>query len=212
MELEFLGHACVVLRSGGQSLLIDPYESGQFGGQMGYRPIDVVSDWVVCSHDHVDHAAVHAVPGSPTLVDAGTVGPFRVRRVPLHHDEYEGRRRGGRVDALRIDTDAGSLLHLSDVGEAPRRAVVDAHRGVDILLVPTGGLYTIGAAQAWEWIERIAPRVAIPIHYATPACTLPIRDVRTFSGWWGGATVWNSHRFHVQEIAPKCVIVAPRLV
>lgn len=212
MELEFLGHACVALRSDGATLLVDPYAPGQFDGQMAYREIDVIADYVACTHAHIDHAAVWAVPGNPVVVDAGVAGPFRISRVGLAHDEYGGRRRGGRVDALRIEAGGVVVLHLSDVGESPRPAVVEAHRRVDVLLVPVGGMYTIGAAQAWEWVERIDPAVAIPIHYRTTACSLPIRDASVYQAWTDATVLWNSQRFHVHELVPDRLIVAPRLV
>lgn len=210
LELEILGHACVAVRTGEHALLVDPYESGQFGGRMAYRPIDVLADWVVCSHEHLDHAAVDAVPGNPTRVHDGVAGPFTLSRFSLWHDEYGGRRRGGAVDAIRVEAGGFSMLHLSDVGESPRPEVVVANRGVDVLLIPVGGFYTIGAAQAWEWAERIAPRVAVAVHYQTAACTLPIRDEVAFQAWCG-ASIWNSHRFHVEKRLPDRLIVPPRL-
>lgn len=209
MELEFLGHGCVILHAEQRGLMIDPYESGQFDGKMAYRPIDVACDYVVCSHDHADHAAVHTVDA--TVVHDGRVGPFMIRRTALWHDEAGGRRRGGSVDALRIDTRSSSVLYLADVGESPRADLVAQHRGVDVLLIPVGGFYTIGAAQAWEWIERIGPKVAIPVHYRTEACHLPIRDHVPFSGWCDGAVIWNSHRIHVEKMCPNRLILTPRL-
>ena len=107
MELEFLGHACVAVRSSEQVLIVDPYDSGQFGGRMAYSPIDVVANWVVCSHEHADHSATHALPGSPQRVESGTAGVFEITRFSLFHDEFDGRRRGGEVDALRIDGEGG---------------------------------------------------------------------------------------------------------
>lgn len=212
MELEYLGHACIALIADGRTLIVDPYESGQFDGQMAYRPIDVPADWVVCSHRHIDHCATGAVPGPALEVTEGEAGPFRIARQQLYHDEAGGRRRGGEVSALRIDADGVSILHLSDVGESPRLAVVEANRHVDILLIPTGGFFTIGAAQAWEWIERIQPRTAIPLHYQTSACRLPLRGVDVFGGWCADAVVWNSRRIQVQETLPDRLILMPRLV
>lgn len=211
MELEYLGHAAFAVFHADGTLVIDPYESGQFDGQMAYRPIDVEAQWVVCTHEHADHNAVHALPGAPDRVEQGGAGPFTVERWPLAHDEYGGRRRGGMVDAVRITAGGCSLVHLSDVGESPCAELIEAWREPDVLLVPVGGYFTIGACQAWEWAARLRPRVVVPIHFRTAACSLPLRDEAAWAVW-ADASMWISQRFHVQEIERKSLIASPRLV
>ncbi len=39
---------------------------------------------------------------------------------------------------------------------------------VDLLFVPVGGGFTIGAEQAALVVERLAPRWVVPMHYRTP--------------------------------------------
>lgn len=217
MELEYLGHAAFAVYHARGTLVIDPYESGQFDGRLAYRPIDVAAQWVVCSHEHADHNAVHAVPGAPVRLPeepqatrAQTTCPFEISRWPLDHDEYGGRRRGGSVDALRVSDGEHTIVHLSDVGQAPCAELIAAWRQPDVLLVPVGGYFTIGAAQAWEWVARFRPKAVVAIHYRTAACTLPMRDETAWVGWSETST-WNSCRFHVHEVAGKSLIVAPRL-
>lgn len=208
VDIEFLGHAAVILHAGDERLLIDPYESGQFAGRMAYRPIEDEVDAVVCTHDHVDHCAVHAVPHSPPVVDEGFVGAFEVRRVRLAHDEYDGRRRGGHVDALEIHHRDRRIVHLSDVGQSPDPDRIERLRDPDVLFVPVGGFYTIGAAQAWEWTVRLNPTIAIPIHYRTAACSLPIRGVENFLAWCPDFSVADSCRLSIRG-APHGIIVVP---
>ena len=212
MNLDLLGHACVALQSAaGETLLVDPYASGQFDGRLAYDPIDVAPDFVVCSHGHADHAAISAVPGEFELVDEGRAGDFSVRRIPAWHDEYDGRRRGGSVDILDIEADGARVLHLSDVGQSPIGSIVESIRHPDVLLVPVGGFFTIGAAQAWEWIERIQPRCAIPIHQRTPACSLPIRDAEAFAAWRSESARWKLSPISVQDELPSTLFLAHRL-
>ncbi len=184
MSLELLGHAALIIESrDGSRLLIDPYESGGFGGKMAYAPITRRIDFVACTHDHLDHCAWHMLEGDPEVLDDSPhqmAGPFDVRRHTLEHDEYGGRRFGGEVDALRVEVDGVVYLHLSDVGHSPGIEDIEALRGVDVLCVPVGGFYTIGATQAMEWCERLGARVVVPMHYRTPDCGLPIDGVEYF--------------------------------
>lgn len=180
MRIHFFGHATVgITANDGTRLLIDPYEPGGFGGKMNYPPIVNSFDAVVCSHDHPDHSALAHVQ-TATQLDAGTLGPFEISRVTLDHDEYQGERFGGQVDALIIEVDGLRLCHLSDVGHSPIREHVRALGAIDVLFVPVGGFYTIGSHQALSWIRRVGAHTSIPIHYRTSLCTLPFRGIDPF--------------------------------
>lgn len=185
MQIRFFGHAAVLLRAAdGTTLLVDPYEPGGFGGRMGYAPIEVRADAVISSHRHLDHAGFAPLPNRPVHLDAqgrrARFGPFEVTRHRADHDEYGGRRRGGQVDILQIFADGLRVVHLSDVGHSPRPEQVAALRNPDLLLVPTGGFYTVGAAQAHEWWRRLAPRCGVPIHYKTARCALGLLAAQPF--------------------------------
>ena len=41
--------------------------------------------------------------------------------------------------------------------------------GVDILLVPVGGVSTIDAVQAAQIVRQLEPKIVIPMHYKTDA-------------------------------------------
>lgn len=188
MKIALLGHAAVLIESrAGRRLLIDPYESGGFDGKMAYAPITDRVDAVVCTHQHADHCAVHTLPGAPAHVEEGEVCGFRITRHRLWHDEWEGRRFGGEVSALRVEVAGeGVVVHLSDVGHSPGAREVEALRGADVLCVPVGGFFTIGAAQAWEWCQRLESRMIVPMHYKTGRCGLELEPLEVFLGWASG--------------------------
>lgn len=180
MRIHFFGHATLgITAQDGTRLLIDPYEPGGFGGKMNYPAIPAAFDVVVCSHGHPDHCAVSHIQAS-THLESGIFGPFLITRVRLDHDEYQGERFGGQVDALIIEVDGLRLCHLSDVGHSPTRAHIEALGSIDILFVPVGGFYTIGSHQALSWVRRIQAHTSIPIHYRTSLCTLPFRGIDPF--------------------------------
>lgn len=190
MEARFYGHAAVMLTGEeGTSLLIDPYNPGGFDGAIAYPPIEDEPDAVVCSHDHLDHCAVDDLVNDPVRLEGDArFGPFEVRRHSAYHDEYGGRRRGGAVDILEIRVDGLCLVHLSDVGHSPSPDLVESLAGCDVVFLPVGGYYTIGAAQGFEWWRRLAPRRVVPVHYGTDRCGLPIRPRRIFDTYAPRAT------------------------
>ena len=61
--------------------------------------------------------------------------------------------------------DGISIAHLGDLGHTLAAAIVDELDGVDILLIPVGGIYTIDAHQAAEVVSEIDPKIVIPMHY-----------------------------------------------
>lgn len=194
VELRFLGHAAMRLRArDGTTLLIDPYNPGGFGGRMGYAPIPYRADAVVCSHGHADHAALGDLKNTPHLMQGDEVfGPFAVRRHRACHDEYGGRRRGGAVDILEICVDGRRVVHLSDVGHSPTPELVEALRAPDMLCVPVGGNFTIGAAQAFEWWQRLGPRRCVPIHAKTPRCGLDLLPSTIFEAYFRADSLADS--------------------
>ncbi|HEC83523.1 MAG TPA: MBL fold metallo-hydrolase, partial [Firmicutes bacterium] len=51
MKIKWLGHSAFLLTSeNGTRILTDPYESGSYGGAVGYKPIKEQVDIVTASH------------------------------------------------------------------------------------------------------------------------------------------------------------------
>lgn len=216
-----LGHAAFLITSAaGDRLLIDPHAPGCLGGAMTYPalPEALAPGAVVCSHDHADHAALDAVPGAFALLDGAhtTWRGFCIWRHAVAHDEADGRRRGGMVDMLEIEVDGWRLLHGADVGQSPtpaRIAALLARGDYHAALLPVGGFYTVGAAQAWEWWRRLGARHLIPAHHKTPWCHLPIRGVDETLACEDPSLyiLWPVATFKIEDAPEHPIIVLPPL-
>lgn len=216
-----LGHAAYIITSArGDRLLIDPHAPGCLNGAMTYpaTPEALAPGAVICSHDHVDHAATDAVPGRFEVLDGPehTWRDLRIWRHPVAHDEADGRRRGGMVDMLEIQVDGWRLLHGADVGQAPTPELISqlrARGGYDVAILPVGGFYTIGAAQAWEWWRRLGARHLIPAHHKTPWCHLPIRGVAEVLACGDPSLYifWPVATFNLEDAPDTPVIALPPL-
>ncbi len=158
MEIRWLGHSCMMLREGGYTLVCDPYGVGSVPGTE--LPDDLEADRVLCSHEHHDHNA----RGRIRLKDSGAY-PFKVTAVPSWHDPEEGRLRGPNIIHV-IDTDYGiRAVHMGDIGEPLTDEQAAAIGTPDVLMLPVGGFFTVGPEEAKRIVERLSPRVTIPMHY-----------------------------------------------
>ena len=179
VRLTWYGHSMFLLQSpGGVEILMDP-NSG-----IGYpKPALPKVDLVVVSHDHFDHDKVE-VAGSGVRVLKGiqdgdwanideTVGDVHIRTIPTYHDDQQGGLRG--KNSMFVFEVAGlRLLFAGDLGHVLTDEQIAAAGEVDVLLLPVGGEFTIGPAEATQVLEQLKPRFAVPMHYKT--------DVVSFSG------------------------------
>ena len=80
------------------------------------------------------------------------------------HDNKRGLLRGKNTIHI-LEAEGMRVAHLGDLGHRLKGKTLEALRGVDAVLIPVGGFYTIDAAAAKAVVDAIAPRVVIPMHY-----------------------------------------------
>ena len=155
MNLIWNGHSCFTLETAEGSVVFDPYRDGSVPG---LSPIRLTADLVLCSHDHRDHGARELVGLT------GRTPSFSVETISTFHDPEGGALRG--PDTIHIVAAEGMrLAHLGDLGCIPTPEQLDRLWGLDVLLIPVGGYYTIDASQAQELVEDLKPRIVVPMHY-----------------------------------------------
>lgn len=158
MKITWIGHSCFRVETKGWSVVLDPYADGSVPG---YRPVREKANQVLCSHEHGDHNA----RGCVTLVppEEGAV-PLQVTRLETYHDDVRGAKRGPNTIHLLSDG-ACRIAHLGDLGCEPEPAQKEVLTGLDLLMIPVGGFFTIDAAQAAGLVRELRPKCVIPMHY-----------------------------------------------
>jgi L-ascorbate metabolism protein UlaG (beta-lactamase superfamily) len=183
MKITWLGHASFLVESkDGTRVVTDPFEAGSYDGAVGYAPIDTHADVVTVSHEHADHNAVDRVTGDPEVVRdpaARTVKGIPIRGLATYHDESKGQDRG-RNNIFVMEVDGVRIGHLGDLGHVLSSDETSELGGVDVLLAPVGGYYTIGPEEAKKTAEALGARIIIPMHYKTDALGFPIQPVDDF--------------------------------
>ena len=155
MKLIWHGHSCFSVATEAGTAVFDPYKDHYVRGLGALR---LTADAVFCSHEHSDHNARDAV----NL----TGGPFsaQVLTVPSFHDDKLGLLRGKNTIHI-LSAEGLRVAHLGDLGHMLRGKALEAVKGVDALLIPVGGHYTIDPVTASELADAIGARVVIPMHY-----------------------------------------------
>mgnify|MGYP000878371737 CR=1 FL=1 len=157
MKLTWLGHSCFKMESNGYTIILDPYEDGYVPG---LAPVRETADAVFCSHEHSDHNGRETV----TLKQDGVLSPFTITEIHTWHDDARGTKRGS--NCIRIFNDGTyHVAHLGDLGCELESEQIEALKGLDAVMIPVGGFYTIDAKQAKALIDQIQPRVTLPMHY-----------------------------------------------
>jgi L-ascorbate metabolism protein UlaG (beta-lactamase superfamily) len=183
MKIRYNGHSCfTVIADDGTIIVTDPYESGGFGGGIGYLPVDVEPDIVTISHEtHGDHNYTAGFKeGFVKVVGATTALGIDFRVLETFHDESQGSERGPN-NIICFTVDGVTVCHLGDLGHRLSAEQIEALGAVDVMLAPIGGFYTIDANQATDIVERLRPKITIPMHYKTEKCGFPIAEVESFT-------------------------------
>ncbi len=172
MKIEWHGHSCFRLETAEGSAVFDPYIDGMVPG---LSPLRLTADAVFCSHEHADHNAADKV----TLT--GRTPTFTVASLPSFHDDRRGLKRG--KNTVRILSAEGlRVAHLGDLGHMPGKKLLDALMGVDALLLPVGGFFTIDPVTAKAVADAVEARVVIPMHYRLGGMGFPqIAELSAFT-------------------------------
>jgi len=181
MKITWVGHSCFLVEGKEGRVLTDPYDK-----KVPYRPPDFDVDVVLISHEHSDHNAVERVKGTPTVlrgVGERAACGMTFWGIASFHDEAEGRKRGMNT-IFTFEMEGVRLVHLGDLGQPLTAEQSTALHEMDIVFVPVGGFFTIGAEEAATLVESLPKaRVVIPMHFKTdrlPA-VFPIASVDKFA-------------------------------
>jgi L-ascorbate metabolism protein UlaG (beta-lactamase superfamily) len=179
MDITYLGHSSFKLRGKSAGVVTDPFDS-----EVGFVFPQVSADIVTVSHSHPDHAAAAKVAGTsrrPRPFVVAAPGEYEilgvsVRAIAVFHDDQQGKIRGNNL-IMVITVDGVHLVHLGDLGHSLTEAQVEDIGPVDVLMVPVGGVFTIGPQVAASVVENLDPSIVIPMHYRSEKHSQAFKDM-----------------------------------
>lgn len=182
MTITWYGHSCfrIQTRDSGEEVVIyiDPFDKS-----IGLRPPFGQGDIVLVTHNHYDHNNVKTIKGEPFIIEGPgeyEIKGINIRGILAFHDPKEGKERGTTTIYV-IESEGIRVCHFGDFGQRElTEEQLDVLDGVDILMIPVGGAFTISGEQASKIINRVDPRIAIPMHYKIPGLAVKLEGVDNF--------------------------------
>jgi len=177
MKIIWHGHSCFEV-SDKVTVVIDPHD----GKSLGIRTPSVRADILLISHDHFDHNCSRIVKGDfVTMREPGKkeLKGVKVQGLPAYHDDAEGTKRG-KVTLFRFEIGGIRFCHCGDLGQDLSDQQVQALGKVDVLFVPVGGVFTLDGAGAQRLVDRLQPKVVVPMHFRIGGLSLSIQTVDGF--------------------------------
>ncbi|MDI7261767.1 MAG: MBL fold metallo-hydrolase [Thermodesulfobacteriota bacterium] len=172
IEIKWFGHAFFQITSStGTRVITDPF------GNMGYPMPEVWPHVVTVGKETGNHNNVRLAKGNPLVLRGLKPGSvewnqinttFRdvlIYNVPIHQRGFPGYEGSMRGSAFVFEMDGLCICHTGDVGEPFNEDQLELIGHVDIVLLPIGGVSTMGPENAKKVLEQLKPKIAVPMHY-----------------------------------------------
>ena len=178
LKIRWHGHSCFEITNE-VVVVTDPHD----GKSIGIPTPSVQGDIILISHDHYDHNSAKSVEreSSKIITDERkrNISNIEIKGIKTFHDKHNGEKRGENI-IFRFIVENISFCHLGDLGHKLEEDIINQIGDIDILFIPVGGTFTIDAENAWEIINKIKPKITIPMHYKIGGLSLPIDNIDKF--------------------------------
>ena len=161
MEISWLGHSCIRIRSNEATLVTDPYADSS-GASIGRQSADIVT----VSHTHPHHSHYDVIKGNPrVLLGPGEyeIANFYITGMGTDRGDPDEERQTNTMYAIHCE--GVSLCHLGDLNRMPSPRQIEDLSQTDLLFVPAGGTCTLSPSRVAELVNLVAPKIVVPLHY-----------------------------------------------
>ena len=167
LRITRLGHGGILYRSPGDKWLWVDRWSGAPTYVAPPEPWQV--DVIAPTHMHFDHVGNDAADVVELAARGGVVVGSHEMSIYLASRGVEavGMNKGGRFEAAGIGFTMVHADHTGDTDLFGDMALVRERWAPSITVLPIGGHYTMGPADAARAVALIGAKVVIPVHYAT---------------------------------------------
>ncbi len=191
IELTWLGHATWLLKTGEQTILIDPFLDDSPNAPV--KSGQVLANYILVSHGHYDHVADAAKIAlrtgatvvsnfeicewlgkqgvkntEPMNIGGSIAAPFgRIKStLALHSSTLPDGAAGGNPGGFLLTIGKQQLYFACDTGLFGDMKLIGAV-GLDLAVLPIGDRYTMGPDDAIKAVELLEPKKVVASHYNT---------------------------------------------
>jgi L-ascorbate metabolism protein UlaG (beta-lactamase superfamily) len=190
VNIRFLGHACFELSDGEETVLVDPFLTGN--PKAAISADDAAATTILLTHGHADHigdtVAIAKRTGAPVAAiveiahelgeeglevsDPNLGGTVKfdwgwVKLVPAWHTSTTPKGTSNTPAGLVINFKETVVYHLGDTSLFSDLQLVGKRTPIDVALMCIGGHYTMDSTDAVEAASLVGAKTVIPCHYNT---------------------------------------------
>jgi len=195
MKISYHGHSVVKIQTGGKTILIDPFITGNELTDL--TASEEKPDAILLTHAHNDHVGdtVDIAKSSGAVVVApvelanylsgqgldavgmnlGGAKEFEFGKVKFtkafHSSSYTAEDGeviyGGMPAGILFEAEGKTVYHAGDTEVFGDMEIIGKRHSIDLAFVPIGDFFTMGPEDAAYAVELINPKTAVPIHYNT---------------------------------------------
>jgi L-ascorbate metabolism protein UlaG (beta-lactamase superfamily) len=187
MEITWLGHNAVRIKSGQSVLIMDPYSDAS-----GLRlpPQLAQANVVAVSGADPDFSAVDSITGDkpPTVIDGP--GEYEASNLRFKGIRTPAYAEGGEIawnTVYTIELEGMILSHLGNPGRLLTNREIEDLGSPHVLLLAIGSKNGLTAEDAVEMVNAISPKIVIPLLYAHPGNKAELRELTPFIKELGAA-------------------------
>lgn len=195
MTVTYYGHSAFQIGTGGTTILVDPFISGNPHCEGVVTAADVDPDVLLLTHAHGDHYGdTEAIVkrAKPTVV-----GPFEVTNyvqkqtghedvLPMntggswdfdwgrltntyarHSSSFPDGTYGGLASGFVLRAEGACVYNTGDTCRFAEMAWIGEQHEIDLCLLPIGDDFTMGPDEAVEAAKMLRPKLVVPLHYNT---------------------------------------------
>jgi L-ascorbate metabolism protein UlaG (beta-lactamase superfamily) len=194
LKVSYHGHSVVKLETGGKTVLIDPFITGN--SLTDLKAEEVKADYIILTHAHNDHVGdtVEIAKRNDALVitnadlatylgwqgvrthgmNIGGAFQFDFGKVKMtqafHGSGYATEDQqiiyGGMPAGVLVMAEGKTIYHAGDTGLFSDMKLIGRH-GIDLAFLPIGDNFTMGPEDAAVAAEFIKAKQVVPIHFNT---------------------------------------------
>ena len=194
MRLTYFGHSVVQIKTGGATLLFDPFITGNPLAEAVTTADALSADTIILTHAQGDHwgdtleiakrcdalvVANHEITeyvkknGHAKIQPLNTGGSSRfewgvlTQTYARHSSSFPDGTYGGNPNGYILHAESLYIYNAGDTSPFQEMAWIGSQQTIDLALLPIGDVFTMGITGATQAATLVEPKLTIPIHFDT---------------------------------------------